>query len=129
MSRLLLDTCTFIWHADDPAALSPVAAAALTDPNNELFLSAVTLVEICIKVSLGKLTLSAPPEQLLHLARTNAGIVPLPLGEAAALKILSLPQIHKDPFDRMLITQALAHNLTLLTPDPLIRQYPVPTLW
>jgi PIN domain nuclease of toxin-antitoxin system len=126
---LLLDTCTFLWLLTDPTRLSPVAAAALADPANRLVLSAASVWEIAVKYGQGKLPLPAPPDRFIPGGRAAHRIDPLPLEESAALYARNLPLIHKDPFDRLLICQALAHNLTLLTPDPLVRQYAVPTLW
>jgi PIN domain nuclease of toxin-antitoxin system len=127
--QLLLDTCTFIWSATSPRQLSPTAASLIEDPANALLLSPVSIWEMCTKALAGKLVLKPTPADYIETQRIALGVLHLPFDNTAAMAVLSLPQIHKDPFDRMLITQALAHNLTLLTPDPLIRQYPVSTLW
>lgn len=127
--RLLLDTCTFLWMVSNQARLSETCRIYLVDPANEVFLSAVSAWEICIKHKLGQLTLSDPPGRFLPKYRAMHGISELALDELSVLQVPRLPEIHKDPFDRMLICQAIAHGMTILTPDPLITQYPVRTIW
>ena len=127
--RLLLDTCTFLWMATGDAALSVAARAAITDPGNEVWLSTVSAAEIAVKHRLGRLRLSEPPERLVPRVREAHGVAALALGEAAALGLGRLPELHRDPFDRLLIAQALAEGLVVVTPDEAIRGYPVRTLW
>jgi PIN domain nuclease of toxin-antitoxin system len=127
--RLLLDTCTFLWIVGGDAALSGRAREAFVDPENEVFLSAASAWEIAVKSRLGKLPLPAPPESFVPAQRTAHGIEPLPVDEEAALHIAKLPDLHRDPFDRMLVAQAIVGGLVLVTPDDAIRPYPVRTLW
>jgi PIN domain nuclease of toxin-antitoxin system len=127
--RLLLDTCTFLWIGLGDRSLSRRAREAFTDPTNEVYLSAISAWEIALKHALGKLPLPAQPTLLVPDLRARHQIEPLPLEEPAALAVAQLPGLHRDPFDRMLICQAIMGGLTLVTPDPLIRQYAVPTLW
>jgi PIN domain nuclease of toxin-antitoxin system len=127
--KLLLDTCTFLWIATGDAALSASARRLFTDPANDAYLSSVSAWEIAVKHSLGKLPLPRPPSVLVPEERRRHLIEPLPLDEAAALFCAKLPDLHKDPFDRMLVCQAIIGGLTLLTPDPLVTQYPVTTVW
>lgn len=127
--RLLLDTCTFLWIVGGDKALSARARAAFTDPDSEVFLSAASAWEIAVKHRLGKLPLPAPPGEFVPAQRTAHGIEPLPVDEEAALHVAKLPDLHRDPFDRMLIAQAIAGGLVLVTPDEPIRQYPVRALW
>jgi len=127
--KLLLDTCTFLWIVTGDASLSPTARKLFCDPGNEVFLSSVSAWEISIKHSIGKLPLPRSPQELVPDERQRHHIQPLPLDENAALFSAKLPDLHKDPFDRMLICQAITASLTLLTPDPLIRQYAVTTAW
>jgi PIN domain nuclease of toxin-antitoxin system len=89
----------------------------------------VSVWEILVKHRAGKLPLPEPPEQLIPAARRLRGIEALPLDEEAALHGSRLPMLHRDPFDRLLIAQTIAHSLTIVTPDPLIAQYPVRILW
>ena len=127
--RLLLDTCTFLWMVSDEARLSETCRNILIDPANEAFLSTVSAWEICVKQGLGGLTLAEPAERFIPKYRTMHGISDLALDEPSVLQTTRLPVIHKDPFDRMLICQAIAHGLVILTPDPLITRYPVRTAW
>ena len=127
--RLLLDTCTFLWCIEGGARLSDPARRALVDPSNDALLSSVSAWEIVVKHSLGRLPLPEPPERYLPAQRHARGIEPLPLDEEATLYLHRLPAIHRDPFDRMLVCQALVSGLTLVTPDADIARYPVRTLW
>ena len=126
--KLLLDTCTFLWLAGG-SSLSPAAAAAVRDPSHDVYLSAASVWEIVTKHRSGKLPLPEPPDQLVATERELRGIEALPFDEAAALQGMRLPQLHRDPFDRMLIAQAIALGLAIVTPDPLITQYPVRVIW
>lgn len=123
--RILLDTCTFLWITLDDSLLSSQARERFLDPENEVFLSAASAWEISIKYTLGRLPLPEPPDRFVPDQRRRHGIHPLALDEEATLREHHLPKLHKDPFDRILICQALAYGLIILTPDPLIRQYPV----
>jgi PIN domain nuclease of toxin-antitoxin system len=126
--RLLLDTCTFLWLAGG-SELSPAAADAIRDPANEVLLSAVSAWEIVVKHRSGKLPLPDAPEHFIHVKRQVRGVAGLPFDEESALYGARLPPLHRDPFDRMLIAQSVAHGLAIVTPDPLIRQYPVRVIW
>lgn len=127
--KLLLDTCSFLWAVRGDALLSAEASALFRDPANEVFLSAVSAWEIAVKYSLGKLPLSDVPARYVPRERERHGIEPLPLGEADTLLLDRLPAVHTDPFDRLLVCQAVQHGMTLLTPDPMIHRYPVPVRW
>ena len=127
--RFLLDTCTFLWIAGDAPELSAAARKRFEDPDHDFFLSAVSAWEIAIKHSLGSLPLPDRPERFIPEARTKHGVEALPLEEESALHLARLPALHRDPFDRMLVCQGILHGLVILTPDPLISQYPVPTYW
>jgi PIN domain nuclease of toxin-antitoxin system len=127
--RLLLDTCTFLWVIGGAAELSSRARDAFVDPGNEVYLSAVSAWEIAVKHALGRLPLPEAPETFVPAQREAHGIDRLDLDEPAALHVGRLPALHGDPFDRMLVAQALVGGLVLLTPDAAIRQYPARTLW
>ncbi len=127
--RLLLDTCTFLWIAAGSPQLSKRAAQLFSDPANDVFLSVVSSWEIAVKHSLGRLPLPTPPVDFIPAQREAHGIAPLSLSEEEALYVARIPSLHRDPFDRMLICQAVVNGLALLTPDPLISQYSVRTLW
>lgn len=127
--KLLLDTCTFLWIALGSDELSSAARSAFRDPANDVFLSVVSAWEIALEYSVGKLPLPDAPARYLPGVRARHGIAPLPLDEGAALQLPKLPDLHRDPFDRMLVCQAIAHGLEIVTPDAAISQYPVRTLW
>lgn len=126
---MLLDTCTFLWVVAESPALSPEAARIFSDSGNEVFLSAVSSWEIAVKHGLGKLLLPELPHQFVPKYRQLHKIASLSLDEGAVLQLPRLPKHHADPFDRMLVCQAIDLGLALLTPDPLIAQYPVKTIW
>jgi len=127
--RLLLDTCTFLWLAGGSGSLSAVATRAIHTPSNDVLLSAVSAWEIAAKYRLGTLTLPEPPDRLIPIERELRGIESVAFDEESALQSLKLPTLHRDPFDRMLISQAIAHGLAIVTPDPAIAQYPVRVIW
>jgi PIN domain nuclease of toxin-antitoxin system len=127
--KLLLDTCTFLWIVTGAQELSRKARDAFTEPTHEIYLSVVSAWEIALKNALGKLPLPRPPAELVPDLRARHRIESLSLDETAALAVPRLPDLHRDPFDRVLISQAIMGGMTLVTPDPLITQYPVPTLW
>ena len=127
--RCLLDTCTFLWIIAGSRELSPTAASLFADPAHEILLSAVSVWEISVKHSLGKLPLPVSLDRFVLAQRELHGISILPLEERAVFHLHKLPTLHRDPFDRMLICQAIEHDCVLLTPDPLIAQYPVRIQW
>lgn len=127
--RLLLDTCTFLWLIGSPDDLSPVAREAIIDPSHDVWLSTASAWEIAVKWAQGRLALPGPPAQFVPVQRAAHGVESLDIDEESALRVARLPALHRDPFDRMLVSQAVVHGLTLVTPDPLIEQYAVRTLW
>jgi PIN domain nuclease of toxin-antitoxin system len=127
--RLLLDTCTFLWLLNNEPKVSVLAIQAFKNPDHSTYLSVVSVWEICLKYRLGRLPLPKPPAAMIVEARAASGIAPLALDEATALRENRLPPIHTDPFDRILVCQAIEHGLTILTPDAAIHAYPVRTLW
>lgn len=127
--RILLDTCSFLWIITNAKELSPSAASLFSDPTNEIYLSPVSVWEILVKHGAGRLTLTEPPLPLIRQQRELHRIASVPLDEESVFHLATLPDRHRDPFDRMLVCQAIANGLAILTPDPLITQYPVRTLW
>jgi PIN domain nuclease of toxin-antitoxin system len=127
--RLLLDTSTFLWIVGGAKQLSPRARELFSDPANEAFLSAASAWEIAVKHRLGKLPLPQAPDEFVPAQRSAHGIEPLAVDEESALHVAKLPDLHRDPFDRLLVAQALVGGLVVLTPDQDIRQYPVRALW
>jgi PIN domain nuclease of toxin-antitoxin system len=127
--RLLADTCTFLWLAGNPARLSAAAKDALSDSANSIFLSVVSSWEIALKISSGGLEWVQDAKVRVPYWRDHWGIQSLALDEKSVWHLTQLPHVHRDPFDRMLVCQAIAHGLVLVTPDVAIRQYPVDVLW
>ncbi len=127
--KVLLDTCTFLWISADDQELSQTAREVFQSPENEVFLSSVSAWEIAVKHALGRLPLPEKPATYVPKLRRLHAIEPLPLNEEATLHITRLPDLHKDPFDIMLICQAIVLGMVLLTPDELVTQYPARSLW
>ncbi|MDE2669444.1 MAG: type II toxin-antitoxin system VapC family toxin [Chloroflexota bacterium] len=127
--RLLLDTSTFLWLIAGDPRLSAAAGEAIAEPSNDVFLSAASAWEIAIKHGLGRLPLQATPEELVPQQRRLHRVDALPIQEEATLQVGKLPDLHRDPFDRLIVAQAIVGGLTVVTPDRLIKGYPVPTLW
>ena len=124
--RLLLDTHIFLWLITGDQRLPEVMQRDILNLENAVYLSVISLWEISVKYQLGKLPLPEPPETYLSVQRERHMIASLPLDEASVSQIAKLPSTHRDPFDRMLICQALEHHLTIVTVDEMIRAYPVP---
>ena len=109
--------------------MSQTSTRAFLDPEAERYLSAASIWEISIKYSLGRMPLPEPPEAYIPRIRRESGVLVLPVDEESALHVAKLPLLHNDPFDRLLVAQAILHGMTVLTPDPAIAQYPIRTLW
>ena len=127
--KILLDTCTFLWVITDDPKLSRKAKALFVDSENEVYLRVVSTWEVTVKYKLGKLPLPESPEKYLPQKRQQHNIDSLLLNEEATLYLTKLPDLHRDPFDRILICQAIVEGLSILTPDDLITQYPVHSQW
>ncbi|MBA7514569.1 hypothetical protein ES705_06601 [subsurface metagenome] len=127
--RLLLDTCTFLWLTEGDDRLSNKARSMIVESDNEVFLSPASVWEIVIKHGLGRLILKQPPDQYIVKQRHLHRIDSLVIDEQTVLHIGKLPSIHRDPFDRLLVAQAIIHECLILTPDPLIRRYPARVIW
>ncbi len=127
--RALLDTHTFLWWNLDAPQLSAEALEFIAKGSNEIFLSAASAWEIAIKAAKGRLTLPEPPDQYvaerMRLHRFSA----LPIELSHALEVYRLPDIHQDPFDRLLIAQSQLEDIPLLTADPEIHRYRVEVIW
>ena len=121
--KFLLDTHLLLWTAGDPKRLSAKARKLINEPTSELFFSAASLWEIAIKRGLGRDDFKVDV-RLLRRGLLDNGYNELPVGSEHAVAIDSLPYIHKDPFDRMLIAQAMVEGITLLTSDAVVAQYP-----
>lgn len=123
--KLLLDTHLLLWAAGEPDRLSANARTLIDAPENELFFSAASLWEIAIKRGLGRGDFQVDA-RLLRRGLLDNGYSELPIGSEHAVAVDSLPSIHKDPFDRMLVAQAMVEGITLLTTDSFVAQYPGP---
>ncbi|MEH2208789.1 MAG: type II toxin-antitoxin system VapC family toxin [Nostoc sp.] len=127
--RALLDTHAFIWWVTNDFQLSANARNVIADSGNILFLSVVSGWEIVIKNKLGKLTLPEPVEQYIPTRLAINRFESLPIQMSHVLQVASLPNIHRDPFDRILIAQSQVDNLPIVTIDRQITQYLVQTIW
>jgi PIN domain nuclease of toxin-antitoxin system len=127
--KALLDTHTFLWWTFDPGKLSAPAAAVCNNPAAALFLSPVSAWEIQIKRQAGKLSLPRPLADLIAEHQRLNGLQLLAVVLEHVLDLDNLPPVHKDPFDRLLISQARVEGLTLLSADAVVAQYPVSVVW
>jgi len=125
--RLLLDTHIFLWYITGDARISQPMREAIEN-SEAAFLSVVSLWEATIKYHLGKLPLPEEPHPWLSFQREEHGIQSLPLHEGAVVRLSGLPLHHRDPFDRMLVCQALEHDLEIVSVDSILSKYPAP-LW
>lgn len=128
--RVLLDTHAFLWWGNNDSQLSELARETISDGNNETFLSAVSAWEIAIKASLGKLG-GVPDdlEEFLDEQLLVGGFEVLPVRLAHAVGVRHLPYHHRDPFDRLLVAQALQEGMPLISRDGALGPYPVRLLW
>jgi len=127
--RVLLDTHTLIWSQDDPSKLPPTVIACLTDPANDRLVSLATTWEISVKIAIGKLALSKPYQDWLSFATTGLHLNDLPVLLNHLELQIHLPFHHRDPFDRLLICQALAEGLPILGGDKQFDTYGVQRIW
>jgi PIN domain nuclease of toxin-antitoxin system len=118
-----------LWAVTGTPELSNAARALFVDPDNEIYLSSVSTWEIDVKHSLGNLPLPEAPAKFVPIQRKQHDIDSLSLNEDATLYLTHVPVLHRDPFDHMLVCQAVVQHLVILTPDELISQYPVRTIW
>lgn len=126
--KLLLDTHIFLWFISGDKRLSEDMLYIIRDTNNDVYLSVVSQWEAIVKYQLGKLPLPQPPNVYLPVQRQKHQIASLSLDEASVSQLAYLAKIHHDPFDRMLICQAIEHGLTIVTVDDAICAYPVSVL-
>ena len=122
--RLLLDTHIFLWLINEQSRISENLQQALSNPDNELFLSVASIWECTIKYQLGKLNFPESPEIYLPEQRFKHLIKSLIIDEGSIAQLINLPLLHKDPFDRLLMSQSLQHNLIIATEDNAILVYP-----
>lgn len=126
--KILLDTHVFLWWVVDDPRLSAELRMALESPDNTVFLSSASVWEIAIKQSLDRVRLPQDPADWLRTYVTQYGLLALAIEHSHALAVRNLPARHRDPFDRMLVAQAICESMTLATADRAIRQYDVPVI-
>ena len=127
--NLLLDSHSFVWWRDEPRKLSPTAFAEISNLNNDVFLSVVTVWELQIKIALNKFTIKGGLENAIKDEQQNNGFQILPVQLSHALHLENLPPHHKDPFDRLLISQAIVENMTLVSADANFGKYQMKLSW
>lgn len=126
---MLLDTHAFLWWINDDPRLSEAAREILSDGQREVLFSAASGWEMAIKVGLGKLRVTGSLGSYLSARLLENAIEVLPVSLRHASGVAELPNYHRDPFDRLLVAQAIAEDLAFLTADPLMTRYPVQTIW
>ncbi len=126
--KILLDTCIFLWYITSDKRLSTLIRKYIQAPDNKVYLSSVSIWECIVKHQIGKLSFPESPDIYLPQQRKRHGISPLSLNENSVSQLSGLPPLHRDPFDRMLICQAIEHDLTIATVDRMMISYPVKTI-
>jgi PIN domain nuclease of toxin-antitoxin system len=127
--RILLDTQCWLWWIAAPEELSPNARRRIADKRNTIYLSAVSSWEIAIKYSIGRLALPEPPWQFVPKRLARDAITALPIEIMHALHVADLPQHHKDPFDRLLISQSIREGIPIMTADKQFEPYEAEIIW
>ncbi len=127
--RVLLDTHTLFWSVEEPTKISGPAMRVLQDPANDRALSAATIFELAIKAGMGKIKLSMPYRAWMEKAIADLVLDLAPISVEYAEKLVSLPAIHKDPFDRLIIAQALVDAIPVVGIDAVFDKYGVTRIW
>lgn len=129
--RVLLDTHALLWYVLGDQQLSSTAEALIIDPANEILMSPASYWEIAIKVSIRNYSLNQPLENFIDSCLNRYGFRILPIEPCHAARLITLPQFksHKDPFDRLLVSQALSEGVSIISDDPQLEAYGVPRLW
>ena len=121
---ILLDTHVFLWFVSGDERLPSAMKDRIRDPENDVYLSVVSLWETIVKYRLGKLPLPNAPDRYLPMQRKRHQIASLPLDETSVSCLARLPSIHRDPFDRIMICQAITHDMIFATVDKTVLRYP-----
>jgi PIN domain nuclease of toxin-antitoxin system len=127
--RHLLDSHTLLWYTLGDPQLSGTAKALILDPANEILISPATYWEIAIKVSVGKLNLHQPYEDFIDACLNKYGFIILPVDPKHTARVIGLPFHHKDPFDRLLVAQALVESIPIVSNDPALDAYGITRHW
>lgn len=126
--KILLDTHIFLWYISGDTRIPTAMLQEIRNLQNEVYLSVASLWEVTIKYQLNKLPLPESPDIYLPFHRQQHGIRSLHIDESTIKQLIKLPPLHRDPFDRLLICQAIEHNMTIATVDGAVQSYPVSTL-
>lgn len=127
--RLLVDTHVMLWWLGDDPRLSPSARRIVGDGRNDLLWSIASSWEIAVKLGIGKLEIDRPLPRLFADLVTDQGVIVLPIGPDHCARLVDLPPHHRDPFDRMLVVQAIHERVPILTADPKLAVYDVEVIW
>jgi PIN domain nuclease of toxin-antitoxin system len=127
--KLLLDTCTLLWLVAEPERISKRVAGLVDAPATELFVSDVSVWEVAMKWHAAKLVLPAPPRAFFASQLDVWNWTSVSLTQNHIFRASELPAVHRDPFDRLLVAQAIDEGLTLASPDAWVAKYPVATVW
>ena len=127
--RHLLDTHALLWYTLGDPKMSAAATALIVDPANEILISPAAYWEIAIKVSIGKLILNQPYEDFMDACVNKYGFTILPVEPKHTARVIGLPFHHTDPFDRLLVAQALVENIPIISNDPALDAYGIKRLW
>ncbi len=127
--KYLLDTVIWLWSVHSAERINKAGLDILESGNEEIYFSAASCWELALKLRLGKLHLPERPARYVPKRLAEQGIRPLAISHAHALKVYDLPSHHQDPFDRLLVAQALAEEMTILTVDRAFESYPVQVMW
>jgi PIN domain nuclease of toxin-antitoxin system len=127
--KLLLDSCVFLWMINQYQKIPLSTRKIITDSSNELYLSSISVIEIVIKANNSRLDIEKPYAEFITNQRIKHEIASLSLNEKDLVFLEKLPNINADPFDRILICQAIANEMTIVTSDKYIASYPVKILW
>lgn len=127
--KILIDTCTFLWFIENNPSLSSTALNLIEDGANEILLSIISVWEIAIKSSIGKLAITYPIDKFIETQLKTNDIKLLNISLEEVCFVASLPFHHKDPFDRLIISQAVINNLPIITADSIFDSYPIKKFW
>ena len=127
--RVLLDTHAMYWYIEGDPQLSATARLLIQDASNEILISPASYWEIAIKISIGKWKLNRPYEEFIDLALNTYGFVVLPILPTHTARVIGLPFHHKDPFDRLLVAQALVERIPIVSSDPALDAYGITRHW
>lgn len=127
--RHLLDSHTLLWYTLGDSRISGMASASIVDPANQLLISPASYWEIAIKISIGKLTLHQPYEDFIDACLNKYGFTILPIDPKHTDRLIGLPFHHKDPFDRLLVVQAMVESIPIISNDTALDAYGITRLW